>query len=94
MTKEELSHANIINEQIETLEKFLAEDRMCWSKIKFFATPSRQKQNITLRTSYGHINDEISASERLSASIIKAIEDELFLLKHELDSIGRASTSE
>lgn len=89
MTKEELAQANLVNEQIEVLNEFLKTSQRCWGILNFFATPKPTNTQVTLRTSYGWRDGEISASKRLSASITEAIKHEISLLQAELDSIGR-----
>ena len=87
MTKDNLAKATMLSEQIETLNTFLEDTRKCWGKLKFFVTPKRQNVQVTLKTSYGWLDNEISASERLSASIVEAIKNEVALLQSELDSL-------
>lgn len=89
MTKEQLTQANTINEQIETLTKFLDENQKCWGILRFFVAPKQTDKQVTLRTSYGWRNEEITASKRLSATIIEAIKQEVSLLQSELDNIGK-----
>lgn len=87
MTKEDLKQANLINEQIDVLSKFLRDTQQCWGKLSFFATPKQQNTQVTIRTSYGWCSNEVSASERLSVSIVDAIKNELVLLQGELDAL-------
>lgn len=87
MTTDNLRQANQICEQIDALNKFLKDTRKCCGMLKFFVTPKQQNTQVTLKTSYGWRDNEISASERLSASIVDAIKNELALLQAELDAL-------
>jgi len=87
VTKEDLKQANLINEQIDVLSKFLKDTQQCWGKLSFFVAPKQQNAQVTIRTSHGWCNNEVSASERLSVGIIDAIKNELALLQAELDAL-------
>lgn len=89
MTKGELSKANSINEQLETLNAFLEDNQKCWGILGFFSAPKSSNTQVTLRTSYGWHNSEITASKRLSTSIIEAVKREIAMLQSELDGIGK-----
>lgn len=89
MTNNELVQANSINEQLEVLNEFLKDNQRCWGILKLFPSPKSPSKQVTLKTSYGYCTNEITASKRLSASIIDAIKRELETLQGELDSIGK-----
>lgn len=88
MTSENLKRASEIYNQIEVLTKFLeVRQKKCWNVLSLFATPKQDNTQISCKTYYGLYNEEISASERLSASIAETIKKEIELLQEELDAL-------